>query len=217
MGWGFEVKSSVSDELEPVPWWMPVLIIVFFPFVVVGLAIWSMFGTDWSEGNDGGATRASRSTGSGCTELGVTRKRGEDMGWFKKSLPAPMEPWMVKRGWDEEEVFRRLDQCCLVCSWDEAQRRNVYWEPGANAIPDLWTNPGKPGTDRWTRDMVRRDWMNRLKAQREQESMAWLNGLWAVVQVLFFFMTLPFMIIGLKDSVHSWLGTGEYGGRNDGW
>lgn len=135
------------------------------------------------------------------------------------SLPLPMEGWMVKRGWDEQEVLRRLDECSLLVMRDPNTGERWYEEPLAEQWADLWSNDGKPGFDHDSRMEVREVQKKKYQAILWRQEHPILCGLgqllWPVWQLLVMLIVLPLYCMGTGDAIRSMLGTGEYAGKGD--
>lgn len=134
-------------------------------------------------------------------------------------IPLPMEEWMVKRGWDEKEVLRRLNECSLYVAYDRELDKMWYKEPLWEQWADLWSNDGKPGDDHDTRMEIREAQKRKYRAIIMRQRYGWLyaigEGLWVVWQMIVMLIVLPLYCMGMGDAIHSMLGTGEYSGRSD--
>ena len=129
------------------------------------------------------------------------------MGLFRSGMPGPMEPWMVRRGWDEQEVLRRLDEGSLEWYYNKILDMGYYKEPGADAMPDLWYNDGKPGIDNEIRLGLRENFK-----RMHRKKVFWSHWGWLITifQFLAFLIILPIYCMGVGDAIHSMLGTGKY-------
>ena len=110
------------------------------------------------------------------------------------------------RGWNSATIQKRIDAGLLGVTYD---REGIarYYETAEEA-------------SKWPRDpaLEASGYYERVAASVAERDrlleggIDW-NNVWAWVKVFLFLLTLPFMVIGLKDSVHSWLGTGRYSGK----
>ena len=124
---------------------------------------------------------------------------------------------MVKRGWDEKEVLRRLNECSLYVAYDRELDKRWYKEPLSEQWADLWSNDGKPGDDHDTRMEIREAQKRKYRAIIMRQRYGWLyaigEGLWVVWQMIVMLIVLPLYCMGTGDAIRSMLGTGEYAGK----